>query len=345
MRVIIQAGHEGRTTGATGAPGEKTFTTDVANRVADSLRAKGVEVKRIAADPTAAEVNGNWDLFLAIHYDADTYNADGGFTDYPEPSTDGATEKSQAIAKTLAAEYFPITGIKNVPSRSNKNTRFYYMWKMLSSKTPCVIIECGVGNRKPNDYDPLNTDRDVVVMGIVIGIRKALGIDTGEIMANMYTMPSGKQVDLGNAESMKVVANVYDEVINQQLYVKKVDAVIEEARAVKAAVDEKNRELEQLKKDHEAAMLEQESAVSAGTRAEIIAAVASGVSVTPVDGTVTGLISAIKERIAQSIPPGSENGGGTTTLPTVDGQKWAENGLTVEVTEGNIKKITNYRRL
>lgn len=181
MKLIIQAGHEGRTTGATGAPGEQSFNKDTSNRVADALRALGVEVRRVDADPTAAEVAGDWDLFLSIHYDSDSYNADGGFTDYPEPVTDAATVKSQAIAKTLAAEFFSLTGIRNVPSRSNKNTRFYYMWKMISSKTPCVIIECGVGNRKPKDYDPLNTNRSLVVTGIVNGLKKALNIQGGAV--------------------------------------------------------------------------------------------------------------------------------------------------------------------
>ena len=42
-------------------------------------------------------------------------------------------------------------------------------------------------------------------------------------MPNMYTMPSGKQIDLSNTESMKIVANVYDEVMNRNLYIKKAD--------------------------------------------------------------------------------------------------------------------------
>lgn len=176
MRILIQAGHENRTSGATGAPGEQAFNKDVSDKVATQLRSLGVEVRRIDADPTATEVSGDWDLFLTIHYDADTYNADGGFVDFPEPSTDGATVKSQAIAKTLAEEYFKITGIRNVPSRSNANTRYYYMWKMISAKTPCVIIECGVGNRKPKDYDPLNTNRSLVVSGIMSGLKKALSL-------------------------------------------------------------------------------------------------------------------------------------------------------------------------
>lgn len=179
-RVLIQAGHEARTTGAVGAPGEQAFNIDIANKVAAQLRAKGWEVLRVNADPKLTEVSGDWDLFLTIHYDADIYNTGGGFTDYPEPSTDAATLKSQAIAKTLAEEYFRITGIKNMPSRSNKNTRFYYMWKFLSAKTPCVIIECGVGQHRPDDFEVLQNKRDLVVSGITTGLVKAFGGSTDQ---------------------------------------------------------------------------------------------------------------------------------------------------------------------
>lgn len=50
-------------------------------------------------------------------------------------------------------------------------------------------------------------------------------VNNGGNMANMYTMPSGKQVDLSNMESNKVLANVYDEVINRGLWVKVAEAM------------------------------------------------------------------------------------------------------------------------
>lgn len=63
---------------------------------------------------------------------------------------------------------------------------------------------------------------------------------------SMYTMPSGKQVDLNNSASMKVVANVYDEVVNLQLYVKKTDveSQINEAKeSLQTEIDRLNGEL------------------------------------------------------------------------------------------------------
>ncbi len=64
-------------------------------------------------------------------------------------------------------------GIKYV-NRSNANTRYYYMWQYLTSKTPCVIIECGVGWRKPEDYNTLRK-YDFIADTISEGILKAFG--------------------------------------------------------------------------------------------------------------------------------------------------------------------------
>lgn len=175
-RIIIQAGHEGRTTGSTGAPSEQSFNIDVSNRVADAMGARGVEVKRVNADPKASDIAGDWDLFLAVHYDADVYGRGGFFVDYPEPSTDGATQESQRIAYLIRQEYGGTTGIINRPERSNANTRHYYMWKEVSLKTPCVIIECGVGMHVPDDHQVLHFERQKVVDGIVKGICLAFNV-------------------------------------------------------------------------------------------------------------------------------------------------------------------------
>jgi N-acetylmuramoyl-L-alanine amidase len=177
MRIIIQAGHAGRTTGSTGAPNEQSFNIDISDKVAEEMRSRNVEVRRVTADPKPEELAGDWDLFLAVHYDADVYGVGGYFCDFPEPSTDGATTKSQAITKAISTEYGKVTGIVNHPERSNANTRYYYMWKSLSAKTPCSLIECGVGMHVPDDWQILHFDRPRVVEGITRGICVGLGID------------------------------------------------------------------------------------------------------------------------------------------------------------------------
>jgi N-acetylmuramoyl-L-alanine amidase len=185
MKVCLQAGHVNcknnsivALRGSTGAPGEQNFTQGIVDGLVPILKSLGVEVTK--TDSNANDdfniTSKDWDLFLSVHYDADIYNDSGGFTDFPEPITDSATKQSQFMANAISQEYFSITGIKNMPKRSNANTRYYYMWQHLSAKTPCVIIECGVGNRKPNDYNMLNINREKIVEALAKGIAKALGV-------------------------------------------------------------------------------------------------------------------------------------------------------------------------
>ena len=177
-RICLQSGHKGLTSGNTGATGEKDWTTKIVPMIAERLRSRGLEVYETdaLANKDTKVTGTDWDLFLAIHYDADIYNDTGGFIDYPEPSTDGATEESQRIAKVIKDNYFPTTGIKYV-NRSNANTRYYYMWKHLTAKTPCVIIECGVGWRKPEDYETLRK-YDFIADTISDSILKAFGMSS-----------------------------------------------------------------------------------------------------------------------------------------------------------------------
>ena len=182
-KILLGAGHEGRTSGATGSPNEMSFNVDICNKVADKLRLRGFEVKRINADPKPEDIAGDWDLALFCHYDADIYGTGGGFVDFPEPSTDGATKESQRIAYLLRQEYFGTTGIVNHPERSNVNTRYYYMWKRISSKTPCVIIECGVGMHIPDDHQILHFNRPLIVEGLVKGICLAFNVPYEVVIA------------------------------------------------------------------------------------------------------------------------------------------------------------------
>lgn len=178
MRICLQAGHKNMLIGATGAPGEKEFTSSICDAVKKELDKRGFEsvVCDAFANKNKSITETDWDLFLAVHYDADVYKDSGGFVDFADPSTDLATKESQRIAKILSDEYFKTTGIKNMPQRSNANTRFYYMWSSLSAKTPCVLIECGVGWRKPKDHDILHGNRPLVVAGIVKGICEAFDV-------------------------------------------------------------------------------------------------------------------------------------------------------------------------
>lgn len=145
-KICIQSGHWNTTNGQTGAPRELERTLAIGKRLVDLIRASGhIAYHTDSQADTNKEVTGqDWDLFLSLHCDMDYAGTEGGgFIDFPEPSTDFATAESQRISKAIASVYFSESGIRNVPSRSNANTRYYYMWSALSAKTACNILEMG----------------------------------------------------------------------------------------------------------------------------------------------------------------------------------------------------------
>jgi N-acetylmuramoyl-L-alanine amidase len=152
--ICIQVGHQNikfntdaALSGSTGAPQEMQTNYNIVCRTAELLRARGFTVKQTDAnansDPTI--IGQDWDLYLSVHCDSDSALLSGGFTDWPDPTTDGATIESQRIANAIADKFFPETGIVFRPERRQKSTgvMYYYMWKYLSMKTPCVLIEMG----------------------------------------------------------------------------------------------------------------------------------------------------------------------------------------------------------
>lgn len=185
MRIALQAGHKNiqnnsiaSLRGSTGAPGEASFNDDVCIQLSYKLASKGISVSLVDANANDdSEITGkDWDLFLAIHYDADIYSVGGGFVDVPDPSVDASNKESKRIATAIESEYFRTTGIINRHERSNANTKFYYIWQYLSSNTPCVLIECGVGQHRPDDYDIIYNHRDLVIEGLYKGICKAFNV-------------------------------------------------------------------------------------------------------------------------------------------------------------------------
>lgn len=141
-KICLQSGHWSK---GGGAPNEMVTNKRITDRLAFLLREKGFEVYQTDwygfNDPKVTKVD--YDLFLALHCDMDYPNDNGGgFADYADPNSDFATQESQRICKVINDYYFPEVKIV-YKNRSNANTRFYYMWKYLTPKTPCVLIEMG----------------------------------------------------------------------------------------------------------------------------------------------------------------------------------------------------------
>lgn len=173
IKVLLQAGHQNITTGATGAPQERDTNIRIRDRLGEILIAKGFQV--FLCDANFKDFVNSYNLALAMHCDAD-YAGDegGGFVDYPDPSVDQVNTESKRIKEAIESVYFTETGIRNVPSRSNPNTKFYYWWASLTYQTPCVIIEMGE-SIDPHDRVILN-DTDRVANAIAKGICKAFNV-------------------------------------------------------------------------------------------------------------------------------------------------------------------------
>lgn len=217
-RICLQAGHENTQYNSilnlrrsSGAPGEMSFNVDIRNKVADELRKRGFDVATTDANANDDKnITGqDWDMFLAIHYDADIYSRGGGFVDFPDSSVDQASSESQRLARELTNAYFPTTKIANI-NRSNDNTKLYYMWHYLTAKTPCVLIECGVGMHVPDDWQTLHFNRPIVVEGIIRGICAAFGIA-------YQVEPPTIENDLSKQNAILVEANTALTLDNQKL--------------------------------------------------------------------------------------------------------------------------------
>jgi len=165
IKLCFQAGHINRA--GSGAPNEQEKTKRITDRLSALMREKGFEVYQTDYyaynDPKVTRED--YALFLALHADMDYPNDGGsGFADYADPATDMATTESQRICKIINDNYFADVGI-NYVSHSNANTRFYYMWKHLTAKTPCVLLEMG------QSIDP----HDSVLLGNTDLIANAIG--------------------------------------------------------------------------------------------------------------------------------------------------------------------------
>jgi len=173
-KICLQAGHWNKTSGATGAPGEQELNYRIMMALKDILIAKGFQLYLVDANPPDNQIDEDFDLFLALHGDANVYGTGGGFVDHPAPEVDYAHQESKRIKEIIEGEYFQHSGIVNHPERSNSNTRYYYMWSRLTAKTPCNIIEMGVVQDAHDKVILADTPR--VANAIARGICKAFDV-------------------------------------------------------------------------------------------------------------------------------------------------------------------------
>jgi len=134
--VVIQAGHEGRTTGNTGAESkmyrEEVWNILVADEVAKQLKAWGFVVKRMPAHVKLIRTK----IAVAIHFDgATTPCASGASVGYP---TDHSYDFAQRW-KNLYAQYFPYKWHKD---NFTRNLRYYYAYRYIHADK-FLLLELG----------------------------------------------------------------------------------------------------------------------------------------------------------------------------------------------------------
>lgn len=198
--ICLQAGHEGVTSGATGAPGEKELNVRIRNRLSEILLSKknpdgsaAFMLQLVNANPTNKEIDNDYSLFLALHGDANIYGTGGGVVSYIADYIDSSPEsnaESKRIKEAIESEYFSRSGIVNHPERNNRNMTEYYMWERLSAKTPCVIIEMGVVQDAHDKVILADTDR--VANALARGICKAFNVNFDQ--SSEQTPPTEQQI-------------------------------------------------------------------------------------------------------------------------------------------------------
>lgn len=182
-RIVLQAGHLNcknnsivSLRGNTGAPGEQELNYRIASRVAGLLRQKGFEVKQTdaCANDDRSITGQDYDLFLAIHGDADYPNDNGGgLVGVCDPAQDQARVESGRIKEVIRSLYFHHAEIRD-RNATSINILNYYMWKYLTAKTPCVLIELGQV-QDPHDK-VLLADTDRISNALARAICTAFGV-------------------------------------------------------------------------------------------------------------------------------------------------------------------------
>ncbi|MDD4027019.1 MAG: N-acetylmuramoyl-L-alanine amidase [Candidatus Shapirobacteria bacterium] len=182
-KVLIIVGHQNikfnsivSLRGNTGTDGELKINLDVGNLVSSMCRERGISVVQTDANANDDKsiTSQDFNLALALHCDMDVANDQGGgMCGSGDPSVDMSWQESLRIKGIFDATYFPEVKIvnKNIVTYGMK---FYYMWKYLSPKTPCVLLEMGQA-KDPHDSVLLGNTK-LIATGIVKSICKALNV-------------------------------------------------------------------------------------------------------------------------------------------------------------------------
>lgn len=162
--LVVQMGHSGRTTGATGAPGEMAFTEAVGAACARLLNQGGWSVRPIVADPPNSQYRG--DAFIAVHADGSN-----------NPDVRGASVGYQnGIGADLAHGWRDayvrrgFTGPWHLDNYTENLHYYYGVGTAIGQANPrACIIECGTITNAA-DRAQMLPDRVALAIGDALGI-------------------------------------------------------------------------------------------------------------------------------------------------------------------------------
>lgn len=166
--LVVQCGHVGRTSGNTGAPGEREFTARVGEACARLLGRRGWSIRVVPADPVRAAYRG--DAFVAVHADGNN-----------NPDVDGAsvgyqTTEGRQLAEAWRSAY-QLLGWSGPWHRDNYTTNLsgYYgvSYAVGQGNRRACIVECGTITN-PAERAAMTSQDGVDRVALAIGM--ALGI-------------------------------------------------------------------------------------------------------------------------------------------------------------------------
>lgn len=164
LRVGLVAGHAGNDSGAVCPDGltEAAVNLDVAERVAQRLKAQGIRVEIL--DEFDARLRGyRADAFVSIH--ADSCEVD--YTGFKVANQEGADAASQRLTQCLWDKYEEATGLPRHPDTITVNMTRYHAFNRVATVTPAAIIELGFLRA---DGPFLTQQPNVAAQGVADGI-------------------------------------------------------------------------------------------------------------------------------------------------------------------------------
>jgi N-acetylmuramoyl-L-alanine amidase len=163
-KIVIQRGHVGRKTGATGTAGEQEYVIKLSKCLKRQLGFFNYDVEMIDAK---IDKSIKADVFIALHCDgAANEEAHGFCLGYPKDKGDlaAAIKRRYEVGTQLTFRGYNIT----------KNLSEYYAWPLTKNCKGQALVEVGFLTN-PEEADWLNKHLEVVAKAIARGVREFLG--------------------------------------------------------------------------------------------------------------------------------------------------------------------------